>query len=209
MGLNHYFSNDPEKRAKFIFNLIAPVYGRLDKSVEAGFEKSISKLKEEINIQGKTVLDVGTGTGAWASLFAKNGAKSVTGVDFSTKMLIEAKKSHPEIKFRYSDAKNLSDINDNSYDIVTSSFVLHGTKRDMRNQILSEMKRVSKKYVVIHDFAGETPFAIKILEWLERSDFVNFKKTFSGEMKEFFKKTNLLKIKGGTGLYIGEKNNGD
>ncbi len=203
MGLKHYFSNDAEKRAQFIFNLIAPVYGRLDKVVESGFDKSFIKLIDAFDIKGKIVLDIGTGTGAWASKFYKNGARKVTGIDFSQKMLKEAKKNHPEIEFELNDAKNLIGIADNTFDIVTSSFVLHGTKRDIREQILAEMRRVSKKYVIIHDFKGNTPFAIKILEWLERSDFVNFKRTISEEMKDFFDKTMIIEVGEGTGLYIG------
>ncbi len=203
MGINHYFSADPEKRAKFIFNLIAPIYGRLDKYVESGFEKAKSILKENIDIKGTTVLDIGTGTGAWASVYSKAGAKKVTGVDFSEKMLAEARKNHPNIDFFYSDAKNLTNIDDNQYEIVTSSFVLHGTKRAERKKILSEMERVSRKYVVIHDFVGKTPIVIKILEWLERSDFVNFKRTFRDEMKDFFNHTFLFKVGKGTGIYVG------
>ena len=203
MGFHHYFLNNPEKRAKFIFNLIAPVYGQLDKAVALGFNKSISKLIEHIDIADKRVLDIGTGTGAWGSLFLKNGCKSVTGVDFSSKMIKQARKNHEDMDFIIADAKDLNQIPDNSFDIVTASYVLHDTKRDIRKQILSEMKRVSKDYVVIHDFMGKTHFAIKILEWLERSDYINFKKSFSSEMEEFFSVTMELEVGDGTGLYIG------
>jgi ubiquinone/menaquinone biosynthesis C-methylase UbiE len=204
MSLNHYFSNDPEKRAKFIFNLIAPIYGKLDKAVAAGFIKSMEKLETKIGIKNKSVLDVGTGTGAWASLFLKSGASEVSGVDFSEKMLKKAEQGHPKISFSYGDAKNLKNIEDNKFDIVTASFVLHGTKREVRKVILSEMKRVSKQYVVIQDFVGKTPFGIKILEWLEKSDFVNFKETFEEEMREFFIESSILEVGGGSGLYIGK-----
>ena len=203
MGLHHYFSSNPEKRAKFIFNLIAPVYGHLDKAVANGFNRSILKLTENIDISGKKVLDIGTGTGAWGSLFLKSGAKAVTGADFSHKMIKQAKSSHPDMNFIIADAKDLKEIPDNSFDIVTASYVLHGTKQNIRKLILSEMKRVSKEYVVIHDFMGKTHFSIKILEWLERSDFVNFKRTFSEEMKAFFPETMDVDVGDGTGLYVG------
>jgi len=149
-------------------------------------------------------LDIGTGTGAWASLFFENGATEVKGVDFSEKMLKQAKQAHCDIEFLYGDAKNLLNIADNSFDVVTASLVLHGTKREVRKLILTEMKRISKQYVIIHDFVGKTPFGIKILEWLEKSDFVNFKKTFEEEMKEFFNENSILEVGGGIGLYIGK-----
>ena len=204
MSFYHYFSNNPENRAKFIFNFIAPVYGYLDAVVADGFEKSIVKLTENINISGKTILDIGTGTGAWGVLFLKKGAKAVTGADFSHKMLKQAKSKHRDMNFIIADAKNLSDIPDNSFDIATASYVLHGTKTDIRKQILAEMKRVAKEYVIIHDFMGKTRFAVKILEWLERSDYVNFKKNFNKEMEKIFTKTESYEVGDGTGLYIGK-----
>jgi len=54
VGLNYCFSNYHEKRAKFIFNPLAPVCRRRDKSVETGFEKSMTKLKEIISFEEKT-----------------------------------------------------------------------------------------------------------------------------------------------------------
>jgi len=205
MSFFHYFSKDGEKRARFIFNLIAPVYGLLDKQVARGFSKSINILSQNIDIAGSEVLDVGTGTGAWGSLFLQKGAKRVTGVDFSPAMIKQAKKNHSDMTFAIADAKDLHIFDDNSFDIVTASYVLHGTTRDMRERILSEMARVSRKYVVIHDFMGKTHFAVRILEWLERSDFVNFKKSFATEMRRFFDTTKEIETGGGSGLYIGEK----
>ena len=204
MGMHHYFGKNPEKRAKFIFNFIAPVYGYLDKTVAEGFDISIKKLVTNIDIKNKKVLDVGTGTGAWGSLFLKNGAQSVTGVDFSEKMLKQAKKTHPDMDFIIGDAKNLKQIPDNSFDIATASYVLHGTKRNIRALILAEMKRVATECVIIHDFMGKTHFSIQILEWLERSDYHNFKNTFTDEMKEFFDKTLFFDVGKGSGIYIGK-----
>jgi len=205
MGIYHYFAGDGEKRARFIFDFIAPVYGVLDKQVAKGFSRSIDKLAANIDIKDTEVLDVGTGTGAWGSLFLEKGAKNVTGVDFSPKMIRQAEKNHKNMKFFLADAKNLNIFDDNSFDIVTASYVLHGTKKDMREKILQEMKRVSRKYVVIHDFMGKTHFAVRILEWLERSDFVNFKKSFAGEMHNLFPVTKQIEVGGGSGLYIGQK----
>ncbi len=161
-------------------------------------------LSQNIDGKDKKVLDLGTGTGAWGALFVKNGAKSVTGADFSEKMIQQAKKNHPEMDFIIADAKNLSRIPDNSYDIVTASYVLHGTKRSIRAKILSEMKRVAKEFVIVHDFMGKTHFSIQILEWLERSDYHNFKKTFAEEMNMFFSDTVFLDVGKGTGIYIGK-----
>ncbi|MCF6183869.1 MAG: class I SAM-dependent methyltransferase [Bacteroidales bacterium] len=205
MSIIHYFSKDPDKRAKFIFNFIAPYYSKFDKSLQEGFESSVKELDKRIFIAGKTILDIGTGTGAWGAALNRAGASRVEGIDFSEKMIRQAKKNHPDINFRHIDAENLSYFKDNSFDIVTASFVLHGVKKNKRKNLLNEMKRVSRKYVVLHDFIGKTPFSIKILEFLERSDYKYFKEHFYSELKEKFKSTEKIPARYGSGLYIAEK----
>lgn len=205
MSVFHYFSNDATKRATFIFNLIAPLYGMADSSVQKMFEPSMDLLKKQLDIKNKTVLDLGTGTGAWASLFLDNQAARVHGVDISEKMLKQSRKRHPQIEFRYSDIENLSTIEDNAFDIVTASFVIHGVKRDKRLNILSEMERVSKHYAVIHDFFGRTPIPVRLVEFLEKSDYKNFKRNIVDEMKTSFSEVNTIAIGNGSGLYIAAK----
>ncbi|MCF6366805.1 MAG: class I SAM-dependent methyltransferase [Bacteroidales bacterium] len=206
MSITHYFSKNPDKRAKFIFNLIAPLYGKLDNKLQEGFKYSSIELDKEIMVTGKTVLDIGSGTGAWGASINKLGALKTEGIDFSEKMVKQAKKNHPGINFSVADAESLSDFEDNSFDIVTASFVLHGVKKEKRKKMLNEMKRISKKYVVLHDFIGRTPVFIRFLEFLERSDYKNFKKNFCSELEEKFPKTTKISSKFGSGLYIAEKN---
>ena len=205
MSIFHYFSKDPELRAKFIFNLIAPIYKKVDKYLDNSFSDGIKKVDNEIKIKNKSVLDIGTGTGAWIKKFNSYGAINSTGIDFSEKMLKQAKKNNNNIKFMLGDAENLEQFSDNSFDIVTSSFVLHGVKKDIRHKILNEMLRVSKKHIVIQDFYGKTPFFISILEFLERSDYKNFRKNFEFELAKETKSSKIIKLKYGTALYIAEK----
>lgn len=205
MSVLNYFSKNQDKRAKFIFNLIAPYYSKFDNSLQEGFLESVKKLDKEIVIAGKSVLDIGTGTGAWAAAIKKHGPSGIEGIDFSEKMIKQAKKNHPEIDFKLINAEDLSDFKDNSFDMVTASFVLHGITKDKRYKLLSEMKRVSKKYVVLHDFIGKTPFGIKILEFFERSDYKHFKKNFCNELKENFYSSKKIPARYGSGLYIAKK----
>ena len=200
--IHHYFSKNPDKRAKFIFNLIAPVYNAIDKYLDEDFTIAINKLNNEINLKDMKVLDIGTGTGAWGSKFMKFDIKSISGVDFSENMIKVASKKHKNMNFSVANAENLNIFKNNTFDIITASYVLHGVKKDKRKIILTEMKRVSKEYVVIHDFYGKTPFATRVLEFLERSDYKFFKKNFETEMKEMFSDTRIVPLKG-TALYIG------
>ena len=81
------------------------------------FENSLS------SSESLKVLDVGTGAGFLALLFAEMGHK-VTGVDLSAGMLEKAKRNAEnmglEIDFSHGDAENLS-FEDNSFDLVTAN----------------------------------------------------------------------------------------
>ena len=205
MSVIHYFSNDANIRAKFMFDFIAPIYGKVDGALVKSYSKSIELLDSEINIAGKRVLDIGTGTGAWAAKFLSSNAAYVQGVDISPKMLNESKKKHSEITFVIGNAENLHMIKDNSFDIVTASYVVHGVKADRRASMLSEMKRISKKHVVINDFVGSTPLFVRFLEFIEKSDYKNFKRNFCTELKSFFPETKKILSVNGSGLYIASK----
>lgn len=205
MSILNYFSSDVNKRAKFIFNTIAPVYSKVDKALMNNYTKSIELLKNEIDFDGKSVLDVGTGTGAWAAMFLKYGVTKVHGIDFSTKMLEVGRKKHPEISFSIGNIENLEGIEDNSFDIVTASYVVHGVKSDRRAIMISEMKRVSRKYVIIHDYVGRTPLFPRFLEFIEKSDYRNLKKYFCSELKAKFSETKKIISNRGSGLYIAVK----
>ena len=205
MSILNYFSKDPNKRAKFIFDLIAPIYAAVDGVLVKSYKKSIQILKNEIDLEGKSILDIGTWTGAWASMFLNNDVMEIQGVDISSKMLSKGKRKHPKISFNLGDAEDLKEIKDNSYDIVTASYVLHGVKVENRSKIISEMKRISKKHVVIHDFVGRTPLFVRFLEFMEKSDYKNFKLNFSNELKDTFAESKKVIAKYGSGLYFAVK----
>jgi len=205
MSFTHYFSKDANKRAKFIFNLIAPIYGKVDAGLVKNYAYAIGIVGGQIDIKGMRVLDLGTGTGAWAEMFRLKGAEKVQGIDFSAKMLEAARQKHPEISFVNGDAENLINIDDNSFDLVTASYVLHGVKENKRRKMLEEMNRVSRKYVVIHDFAGRTSLFLQFLEFMERSDYKNFKKGFCDELKRLFPVTKKVESINGSGLYFAVK----
>ena len=199
-------SNDSEWSV-FVFNLIAPFYRRIDFIHSTHYLNAIALVDREIEIKEKTILDVGTGTGDWGAMFNLYHPKNVQGVDFAHRMVETAKIKHPEINFSIGNAQHLSGFSDNSFDLVTASFVIHGSKETVRNNMLREMKRVTRKYIVLHDFLGPTPPSIRVLEFLERSDYKNFKKNILNELEEHFTQIQRFSIKKGTGIYIALKNN--
>ncbi len=206
MSLLNYFSKDPNKRAHFIFNLIAPIYGKVDNVLAKTFKVSADIIHKEIDLNKKTVIDFGAGTGAWGRALKNAGAENVHGIDMAQRMLDQAKNSNPDISFEIGNIEDLKHIADNSFDIVTASFVMHGVKFDRRMKILCEMERISKKHIIINDFIGETPFSIRFLEFLERSDYKNFKKLFCDELKSKFINVRKIDSKYGSGVYLAEKN---
>ncbi len=199
-----YQTDRIDRRIHLIFNTIAPVYGKFHNYLMKEYRVSAGILDEKIHLTGKKVLDMGTGTGAWAASFLPYRPAGITGVDMSAKMIREAGKRHPGINFIQGNIEHLTHIPDHSFDIVTASFVVHGVKQDKRKRILDEMFRISKRYVVIQDFAGNTPFVIRVLEWLERSDYKHFKHHIVEELNNYTPHISVIPIRLGAGLYIAE-----
>jgi ubiquinone/menaquinone biosynthesis C-methylase UbiE len=110
-------------------------------------------------IQGRSILDVGTGAGRAALLLAHGGA-IVTGVDASEEMLAVARRRAVEesvnIRFLRGDAHAL-DFRDDEFDVVVSLRVLMHTP-DWR-QCLAELCRVGQR-LVIFDYPSATSAAL-------------------------------------------------
>ncbi|MDX2442461.1 MAG: class I SAM-dependent methyltransferase [Bacteroidales bacterium] len=197
---------DPDVRHKRIFNLIAPIYGWLNGYVRSHFRDAIKTVNSIAKVEGKNVLDIGTGTGAWASLFVEKGANYVHGLDFAEKMIDVANNRYgSSVEFSLADAQNLPDFKDNSFDIVTASFVLHGVKKDKREKILNEMKRITRDLVVIHDYYGHSGPVVQFLERLEKSDYIYFKGNFYKELSEFFPHVQKEVVTNGRAIYFGSQ----
>ncbi len=205
MGLKHYFFGNDDERARFIFNLIAPVYKLIDSGSEVEYRKMATLLNEHFPLAGKSILDVGCGTGSWLFALKKFDPAQITGADFSSKMLEQAKKRHPDIEFFHQSGENLSAFAENSFDVVTASFVLHGMKTPQRMKMLAEMKRIARQQVVVHDFYTNHHWIIRILEFLERSDYIHFKQHFREELQSMFANTQIIPADNGNALYVGIK----
>lgn len=87
---------------------------------------------------GIRVLDVATGPGYVAAAAAQRGA-AVTGIDFSSAMVAEARRYYPMVDFREGDAEDLAFAN-GSFDVVVMNFGLLHLGRPER--ALAEAHRV-------------------------------------------------------------------
>ncbi len=101
----------------------------------------IKFLFDKVN-KGDRVLDLGCGNGR---IYEFLKGTDYTGADNSSKIIEEAKKKYPELKFIKAEALNLP-FPDNSFDFVFSIAVLHHIpSKELRIDFLKEAKRVLKK----------------------------------------------------------------
>lgn len=97
------------------------------------------------NFKGKTVLDVGCGSGRYCVLASSLNAKKVIGIDSSKKNVNfnnQKFKNVPKLKFIFGDNTNLK-IQNNFSDITISNGVIHHTSNMYKS--LDELIRVTKK----------------------------------------------------------------
>lgn len=141
------------------------------------------KTVEFTNIsKDKKILDICTGTGDLAIKFASQG-NEVMGIDLSEEMIEIAnnKNKFKNLKFEVEDATKLP-FENNSFDIVTSSFGLHEMPKEIMLKVLEEVKRVLKsngQFIIIDFYKGKSLFSkiaypfIKLFECRYYNDFIN------------------------------------
>lgn len=146
----------------FYSNVIDPMLRGMRKKVSAEISK------------GETVIDIACGTGAQVFQLAGK-AGQLVGVDLSESMINFANKKRTKqnilnIDFKLADATNLSDFADNKFDVAIMSLALHQFSPELYAPILSEMKRVAERVIIV-DYAVPLPnnlagYASKIIEFL-------------------------------------------
>lgn len=92
------------------------------------------------NVKGKKILDFGCGTGIYAKLLTKKGAK-VKGFDISPEMISIAKKENPKLDLRV--ATGYKFPFKEKFDIILSSLVVHYLED--WDKMFKEVSRVLKK----------------------------------------------------------------
>jgi SAM-dependent methyltransferase len=120
--------------------------GPIGRLIAESQERVLAEFLAPVN--GRTVLDVGTGTGRAAIALARRGA-SVTGVDASKEMLdvarVRATEAHVTVTFASGDAHGLAFGNQSFDDVVCLRVLMHTP--DWR-QSLGELCRVARNRVV-------------------------------------------------------------
>ena len=115
--MNHYDNPD-------FFEAYAQMYRSQAGLDGAGEWHQLEPLFPEL--QGKDVLDLGCGYGWHCKYAADMGARSVTGIDLSEKMIAEDRKRNSHERVNYYVASLLDwDYQPDAYDMIVSNLVLH------------------------------------------------------------------------------------
>ena len=137
-----------KQQVEKMFDNISGSYDGLNRVISLGtdikWRKRVLKLVSEV--QPKTILDIATGTGDLALLFAKNiTAEKIVGLDLSEGMLSVARKKiintalANKVTFVKGDSEALP-FEDNSFDVITVSFGIRNFETLEKG--LGEIKRV-------------------------------------------------------------------
>ncbi len=192
-----------EKHAR-LFNLIAPVYNYFFRAQVSNYRSILDKYEALLKLPpGGRVLDIGCGTGAFISCFAERGYQGV-GVDFSSSMLRAARKSTRDktIEFVQGDVTKGLDFADGSFDLVLSSYVLHGLSSELRHRIYSEAGKLSRGPILFYDYNQKRRLFTDLIEWAEGGDYFGFVRHGEKEMRTFYDDVQKIDVGPQTALYL-------
>ncbi len=146
-----YQNSDQSKKEQVaqMFDTISGEYDGLNKIISLGTDASWKKkILQMVQLQHPTnILDIATGTGDLAILFAETSAKEIIGLDISQGMLdigkkkIEAKKLNTKIQMVLGDGENIP-YSDNYFDVITVAYGVRNFENLEKG--LSEILRVLK-----------------------------------------------------------------
>ena len=137
---------------------------------------------------GEAVIDIACGTGAQVFAFSSVASKAV-GVDLSESMIAWAeekasKNGFSNTRFYVSDAANLTQFEENEFDVATMSLALHQFETNLHSTLLAEMKRIAGR-IILFDYAVPLPknyvgFGSRIAEFFAgREHYTNFKEYYA------------------------------
>ena len=177
-----------EKIAARSYNLMAEGYHntRTKEFPQGWFYNELLEMPATLkllrNVKGKRILDMGCGSGIYAKLLTKKGAK-VKGFDISKEMIKIAKKENSKLDLRVGSGYKIP-FNE-KFDIVLSSLVMHYFKD--WNKVFKQVKKVLKKDGIFVFSTGNP-----IMECRELIKEKNQKRKLLGTIKTKGKKINVF-----------------
>ena len=157
-------------RTRRFFNLVAPAFHVIDRSLLPEYRRALAALDLEPSL---SVLDVATGTGTLAAAFAERGHR-VAGIDFAERLLRRARRRLPQADLRLMDLADLPQLPDNAFDVIALAYVLHGMPPQMRRFALCQAHRLARRHVLVFDYSGPGPWYVRLIEWIEGPHYPSF-----------------------------------
>ncbi len=112
-----------------------------------------------INCQGKKLLDIGVGTGFYLSFWEKLGVKSIAGIDITSKSIEELTKKYPKYKFVKANIGDEKLSINEKFDIISAFDVLfHIVRNNEFEQAIRNIKKFSHKdtiFLIMDNFLKE------------------------------------------------------
>ena len=187
-----------------VFDLIAPVYGLFFGYQKSRYLNILNRMSGQIfTSTNLSVLDIGCGTGALCAVFHELGY-GVTGVDPSQNMLdiASSKPENKNVTFLNASVLERLPFPDKSFDVSIAAFVAHGLKSSEREVMYAEMRRVTKKLVILNDYNDTRAMTTSVIEWLERGDYFNFIKVVKKELMKSFGHLRVVDVDKRAAWYI-------
>ena len=189
--LSHSELSHSERHSR-LFHRIARPYSWFftgqSRSYAKCFELGRSALPEPA---GKHALDLGCGTGAFTAALRKEGWDA-QGVDIAPGMLAQAHKKG--LSCTLGDVLQGLALVDHSFDLVSAAYVAHGLRKDDRHRLFTEMRRLSRSIVLLHDYTPDRHPLTSFIEYLEGGDYFNFIKTGEDEMRAQFADVTVIRV---------------
>ena len=134
------FDDQAERYDQFVLNNPSAnnFYKYYDKLLETTYLKATEGMSRDI-----MVLDIGVGTANLTKLFLEKDYQ-VVGLDQSREMLNVARQKFPALKLRLGEFLKLP-FENNSFDIIVSTYALHHLNKEEKGLAIKEMLRVLRK----------------------------------------------------------------
>ena len=193
----------PDNKSRKLFDRISPFYGRFFERQSKNYAKIFTDINSCNLSLFSTILDIGCGSGAMASVFTQMGLKTFA-MDQSLGMLRVAtsRQANKQVRFCQGSIGDGIPFPTNSFDIVIAAFVAHGMKSDQRFLLYEEMKRIAKHKVILYDYNGVRSLPTNIVEFAEGGDYFNFIRDVKTELMEYFRNLEIVETEKRSYCYI-------
>lgn len=184
-----------------LFDRIAPIYAWFYRYQRQAYAPASQYIINRYP-HGSTLLDVGCGTAALSALLSDH--FTVHAVDGSERMISQAQRLHPHQSITFSVANLLGGLPfpNQSFDVVTAAFVLHGLTPQEREVALKELSRLSACEVILVDYYQGRHWMIDLVERLENGHYFSFMTTFESRLRKHFSTIEIHALNATSALYL-------